>query len=70
MQSYFVQLCPTCGRSLRIQLKYLGKSVGCRHCNGRFRAEHDENSNCSGELADVPIMKRVESVLERASQSR
>jgi DNA-directed RNA polymerase subunit RPC12/RpoP len=69
MQNYFVQSCPTCGRSLRIQIKYLGRQVSCRHCNGQFRAEHDEDAGCSSGVMDTPIMKRVESALQRASEN-
>lgn len=36
--TYFVQPCPTCGRSLQIRLQYLGKKVVCRHCQGSLVA--------------------------------
>ncbi len=35
---YFVQECPTCGRSLQVRVSYLGKQVVCQHCHGRFAA--------------------------------
>ena len=35
---YFFQVCPVCGRSLRIGVAYLGRTVACRHCRGEFTA--------------------------------
>jgi len=35
---YFVQECPTCGRSLQIRVEYLGRRLICEHCRGRFVA--------------------------------
>ncbi len=34
----FIQECPTCGRSLRIQVKYLGRRLTCQHCLGKLTA--------------------------------
>ncbi|MGE0610309.1 MAG: hypothetical protein AB7O62_24685 [Pirellulales bacterium] len=36
--TYFVQECPTCGRSLEIRVEYLGKKVVCQHCQGKLLA--------------------------------
>lgn len=36
--TYFVQACPICGRSLQIRLEYMGRSVACQHCRGKFTA--------------------------------
>ena len=36
---YFYQVCPICGRSLRICVEYLGRTVACRHCRGEFVAD-------------------------------
>ena len=36
--TYFVQSCPICGRSLQIRLEYLGRTVACQHCRGKFTA--------------------------------
>ena len=30
--TFFVQECPTCGRSLQIRLELLGKSIACPQC--------------------------------------
>lgn len=34
---FFVN-CPTCGRSLQVRVAYLGKTVACQHCRGKFTA--------------------------------
>ena len=36
--TYFVQECPTCSRQLQVRLEYLGRTVACEHCKGRFEA--------------------------------
>lgn len=36
--TYFAQECPTCGRSLRIRVEYLGKQLVCQHCHGALVA--------------------------------
>jgi hypothetical protein len=33
-----VQDCPVCGRYLQVKFELLGKTVVCRHCQGRFIA--------------------------------
>ena len=39
MSTSYVQQCPTCGRSLAVQVAYLGMTVVCQHCGGAFTAE-------------------------------
>ena len=63
--TYFVQECPTCGRRLHIRVKYLGKSVVCQHCRGRFMA-CDPTSNRYGP-SDSAVMRRAEQLLEDAA---
>lgn len=36
--AFFVQECPTCGRSLRVRVEYLGKRLICQHCRGSLMA--------------------------------
>lgn len=36
--SYVKQECPTCGRPLRVQKRWLHETVVCRHCKARFEA--------------------------------
>ena len=38
MKVFFVQECPTCGRSLEIGVAHLGRDVYCRHCHAKFTA--------------------------------
>ena len=40
-KTYFVQECPTCGRSLHIQVQYLGRTLTCQHCHGKVEAVGD-----------------------------
>jgi hypothetical protein len=52
---YYVQECPTCGRSLQIRVAYLGKRVACQHCLGEFDASdpagrHDVPSDSSRDI--------------------
>jgi hypothetical protein len=63
--TYFVQACPTCGRTLEIRVEYLGKRVVCQHCQGRFVAS---NSRHAYDLSDSGIlMRRAEELLEQSA---
>ena len=35
---FFNQVCPVCGRTLRVLVKLLGRQVYCQHCGGGFVA--------------------------------
>ena len=35
---FFNQVCPVCGRTLRVLVKLLGSQVYCQHCGGGFVA--------------------------------
>lgn len=59
--TYFVQECPTCGRSLQVRVQYLGKQVVCQHCGARFEA-------CEPGSAAYPPPSSSLSLLERAEQ--
>lgn len=41
--TYFVQQCPTCGRTLQVRVEYLGRHLVCQHCHGRFVARDPSN---------------------------
>ena len=41
LKTIFYQECPTCGRSLRIPVKYFGSTMSCSHCSGEFVAQPD-----------------------------
>ncbi|MDO4583040.1 MAG: response regulator [Planctomycetia bacterium] len=38
-QATYIQKCPICGRRLRVQVRYLGMTLTCQHCQGRFVAK-------------------------------
>lgn len=58
--TYFVQECPTCGRSLQINVEYLGRQVMCQHCHGRFEA----NQSAPQEPRGADLLRRAEQLLE------
>lgn len=47
----FYQECPTCGRSLRIPVKYFGLTMSCSHCSGEFLADPDAQRRIDREAA-------------------
>jgi len=68
---YFVQECPTCGRSLQVRVSYLGKNVVCQHCHGRFQAYDPaaglpppESASDSG----MALLQRADELLESVRQ--
>ena len=65
--TYFVQECPTCGRRLQVRVGYLGKSVVCQHCRGRFIACDPASNRYSA--SDSALMRRAEELLQDASHS-
>ncbi len=64
--TYFVQDCPTCGRKLEIRVEYLGRSVVCQHCHGRFRAA--EEPTAPDETSTSWLMRRADELLEMAAR--
>jgi hypothetical protein len=58
--TYFVQECPTCGRSLHVRVEYLGRQVVCQHCQGSFEACDPASS--------LPLRKSGINLLQRADQ--
>ncbi len=68
--AYFVQECPTCGRSLHIRVEYLGKKVVCQHCRGQFVAVDPEGPQYSISDSGLALLRRADELLERASQQR
>lgn len=66
--TYFVQECPTCGRSLEVRVEYLGKRVVCQHCRGLFVAS---NSDMAQEMSDSGVlMRRADELLEEMASRR
>jgi hypothetical protein len=58
---YFIQECPTCGRTLQIRVEYLGKMMVCQHCRGEFDA-------CDRATFPPTISDSGTILLERADQ--
>lgn len=65
---YFVQECPTCGRTLEIRVEFLGREVACQHCRGRFVASDSSNSPL---LSDSGIiMQRADELIEQVERRK
>jgi len=52
IRGYFIP-CPSCQRELRINEKYAGKKVSCKHCESTFR--FDPNAQVKGEPLQVYV---------------
>ena len=48
--TYYIQICPTCGRRLEVKIEYIGLEVNCYHCRARFIAENSCDNRMSGSL--------------------
>lgn len=61
-QPFFVQDCPTCGRRVRVNVAYLGKSIQCRNCRAVFVATDpsQDSSSCDSSSA---LLRRVDELL-------
>ena len=66
--TYFVQECPTCSRRLQVRLEYLGKTVACQHCNGRFEAADPAMVKDISDSAE--LLLRAEELLASADTTR
>ena len=62
-KTYFVRPCPTCGRSLQIQVQYLGRTLTCQHCHGKLEAVEESIPQKSDDLA---LLARAEELLNRS----
>lgn len=75
---FFHQVCPVCGRSLRIRVGLLGRRVFCCHCDGSFTAADPAPAARSGPrlrpleptapAESRPSDARVEELIELASR--
>ena len=68
--TYFHQSCPTCGRHLRVRIDYLGKSVVCQHCRGRFVAYDPECGPPADSDSSISLLQRADELLATASAMR
>lgn len=67
--TYYVQECPTCGRSLEVRIEYLGKRVRCRHCGAKFVAIDGSYSGLDASLTESTILQRADELINTASRS-
>ncbi len=68
--AYFSQECPTCGRSLRVRVEYLGRFVVCQHCRGRLMASDAPLPEPSDSESGIGLLRRADELLEMAEQRR
>ncbi len=68
--TYYVQECPTCGRSLHVRVEYLGKQVICQHCRARFEACDPASAAYPPSQSGIALLRRAEELIESVSQHR
>ena len=68
--TYFDQECPTCGRSLRVRIEYMGKLVVCQHCRGRFEACDPSSAQYPPTDSGLALLKRADELLESVESRR
>ena len=66
--TYYVQECPTCGRSLQIRVAYLGKKVVCQHCFSRFEACNPDSPAYPPEESGLALLQRAEELLKTVEE--
>ncbi len=65
--AFFVQECPTCGRSLRVRVEYLGRRLTCQHCRGALTANGPGAAlPTSGDRSD--LLARADELIDRAER--
>ena len=62
--TFFHQECPTCGRTLRIRVEYLGRLLNCPHCRGRVNAADPESPG--KRPAGLNLLERADELLATA----
>ena len=63
MPAFFTQDCPTCGRTLRVNLADANQRVGCQHCQGAFVAIEPEQRSTARRDWRTSLMKRADELL-------
>jgi predicted HD phosphohydrolase len=63
-KTYFVQECPTCGRSLQVRVEYLGRRVVCQHCHAYFEACDPASAAYPPSESGLDLLRRAEVLLE------
>jgi len=67
--AYYVQECPTCGRSLQVRVEYLGKRVACQHCAAKFVACDPSSVNCLTMESGISLLARADELIDAVTQA-
>jgi len=67
---YYLQACPTCGRTLQIRVEYLGRRVVCQHCHAKFEACDPASASYPPTDSSLDLMRRADELLQTVSQKR
>ena len=68
--TYFMQECPTCHRSLRVRVQYLGRQVVCQHCKVQFEACDPTSRAYPPEGSSIKLLDRAEQLLDSVDALR
>ena len=60
--TYYIQDCPTCGRTLRVQVEHLGRELTCQHCRGKLTARDPEDLTTSAD-PNLALLERANELL-------
>lgn len=62
--TYYIQECPTCGRTLRVQVEHLGRELSCQHCRGKLVARDPEDLAAAPDPS-LALLERANELLEQ-----
>ena len=68
--TYYIQECPTCGRSLRIRVSYLGRRVACQHCGGEFGACDPASAAYPPNGSGISLLERAQELIAEVESSK
>ena len=68
--AYYVQECPTCGRSLQVRVEYLGKRVACQHCAAKFVACDPSSNGFDASDSGISMLERADELIESVALTR
>ena len=64
--TYYMQECPTCGRQLQVRVAYLGRTVMCQHCRGRFLASDNADGAADASSSGIALLRRADELIASA----
>ena len=68
--AYYVQECPTCGRTLQVRVEYLGKRVACQHCAAKFVATDPSSDELDPCESGISLLERAEELIESVALTK